>query len=439
MNADRKTMLVNRKRVMQRSMNLGHCICDPKNVCPCAIFTSQGICPCAGERPAAIKLSNIKLTDLVHNAGCASKIPAIDLERVLSRLPAVNDPAVISGLSSGDDAGVYRINSNTTLVQTVDMMTPCVDDPKMFGRICAANCLSDIYAMGGTPRTALSILAFPSETHDGQIMSLMLEGAMDVLKKANCTLLGGHSIKDQEIKLGFSITGTIEAEKVVAFETARVGDVLVLTKPLGVGVLNFARQIGRVQESGLRQAELSMMTLNKDAAEAMVKVGASACTDITGFGLFGHLVRMARHSKVTARIFGDCLPAFEGALELLRDGVVPGAIERNSEFVAENLVVAEGVSEEMKNLGFDAQTSGGLLISVPKHKHQTLLAALKLRGIDPVTIGEIVSGSEGRIHLVLSGSQTGASVRVTAGKAQMKIALGRHDACCCGEPGRDRA
>ena len=423
---------VKRKRVMQRSMKLGHCVCDPKSACPCHTFKTQDICPCAGERPAPVANAQVKLTRLVHNAGCASKIPAADLERFLSRLPVNQDAAVLSGISSGDDAGVYRINDSTTLVQTVDVMTPCVDDPEMFGKICAANCLSDVYAMGGIPRTALSVLAFPSGTLDGHIMYLMMKGAMEVLKQANCALLGGHSIKDEEIKLGFSVTGTIDADKVVAFETAKVGDRLVLTKPLGTGVLNFAKQIGRVHSAGLKAAELSMMTLNRDAAEAMVKTGVSACTDITGFGLFGHLIRMLRHPKVTARIDADLLPAFDGAVDLLRDGVIPGAIERNAEFVAEDLVAAKGVREEMKHLGFDAQTSGGLLISVPEKKHLALIKDLELRGIVPVTIGEITGCSEGRIELVAGKAKASKLKKFAAHEVLPRKEVDRHAACCCG-------
>ena len=191
-------------------MRLGHCICDPRRPCPCDVFRDQDICPCAGERPDPVDLSQLKLTSLVRNAGCASKISPADLEAVLTRLPAVNDPAVISGLAAADDAAIYRIADNLCLVQTVDVFTPCVDDPHLFGRICAANCLSDIYAMGGEPRTALSILAFPSETLDGEIMYRMLAGAMETLGQAGVALVGGHSIKDDEIKLGFAITGLID-------------------------------------------------------------------------------------------------------------------------------------------------------------------------------------------------------------------------------------
>ena len=394
--------IAKRRRIMKRSMKIGHCICDPKRPCPCDVFTNMGLCPCAGERPDPVDMATVKLTDLVHNAGCASKISAVDLERFLTRLPPVNDPAIISGLPSGDDAGIYKISDEVTLVQTIDVFTPCVDDPYEFGKICAANCLSDIYAMGGIPRTALSVLAFPSETQDGQIMYVMLKGAMEVLAEAQCSLLGGHSIKDEEIKLGFAITGTIDPKKAVELETATVGDLLVLTKPLGIGVLNFARQIGKANSKGLADAEKSMALLNKSAAEAMNEVGVSACTDVTGFGLFGHLIRMARHSGVTARIYADTLPAFEGALDAFGQEIIPGAIERNSEFVGDDLLVEDGVADAFKYLGFDAQTSGGLLIAVPQERHLQLIEAMTRRGLTPSTIGSIASKSEGLIELVAS-------------------------------------
>ncbi|MBF0330805.1 MAG: selenide, water dikinase SelD [Candidatus Omnitrophica bacterium] len=415
-----------RSRVMTRSMKLGYCICDVNRQCPCDMLISQDICPCAGERPAPGAASEVRLTALSTNMGCASKINATDLEGLLVRLPQVNDPAVLSGLAAGDDAGVYRLNESTTLVQTVDVFTPCVDDPYVFGKICAANCLSDIYAMGAVPRTALSILAFPSETHDKEIMYQMLKGAMEVLKDAGCALLGGHSIKDKEVKLGFSITGTIDATKVVSLETARSGDVLVLTKPLGVGVLSFAQQIGRTSLMGLPAAHASMMELNQQASEAMVKVGVSACTDITGFGLFGHLLRMLRHSGVSARIYADALPSFAGVLELLREGVIPGAMERNEEFVAGDLVVGEGVAEEYKYLGLSAETSGGLMIAVPRVRHPMLLQELATRGVLAATIGEICSGRDTAINLVTTKYGGAMSLK----KNQSECV---HEAGCCSD------
>lgn len=380
-------------------MRLGHCICDPRRPCPCDVFREQGICPCAGERPEPKDLSQIKLTSLTRNPGCASKIAPADLEAMLRRLPPVNDPAVISGLATADDAAIYRVADGLCLVQTVDVFTPCVDDPRLFGRICAANCLSDIYAMGGEPRTALSILAFPSETLAGEIMYQMLAGAMETMAEAGVALIGGHSIKDEEIKLGFAITGVIDPKTAAALETPRAGDTLVLTKPLGVGVLSFAQQMGRAPEAGLAAAARSMTALNRAAAEAMRESGASACTDITGFGLFGHLARMLRPHGLSARIPAGTLPAFEGVLELLRAEVISGAIERNREYVGGDLEIEPGVDAAFVNLGLDAQTSGGLLIAVPPERLEGLRENLKQRGVAGVVIGSIVASANTRILL----------------------------------------
>jgi selenide,water dikinase len=400
-----KIDLAKRRRVMERSQRLGHCICDPRRPCPCDVFRDQSICPCAGERPDPVDFSQLKLTSLVRNAGCASKISPTDLEAVLKRLPEVNDPAVISGLAAADDAAIYRIADNLCLVQTVDVFTPCVDDPHLFGRICAANCLSDIYAMGGEPRTALSILAFPSETLDGEIMYQMLAGAMETLGQAGVALVGGHSIKDDEIKLGFAITGLIDPAVAAALETPHADDMLVLTKPLGTGVLAFCEQIGRGNAEGMAAAADSMATLNKAAAEAMKAAGASACTDITGFGLFGHLMRMARQSKMTAEVFAGALPSFAGALEAFRDGVIPGAVERNREFLGEGLQVAADVDEALVHLGCDAQTSGGLLIAVSPDRLEKLEQALAQRGVKAFVIGRFVGPSDGRIRVTNSRTQ----------------------------------
>jgi selenide,water dikinase len=395
-----------RRRVMERSMRLGHCICDPRRDCPCDVFRDQGICPCAGERPDPADMSQLKLTQLVRNAGCASKISPTDLEAVLKRLPEVKDPAVISGLAAADDAAIYRIADNLCLVQTVDVFTPCVDDPHLFGRICAANCLSDIYAMGGEPRTALSILAFPSETLDGEVMYQMLTGAMATLAEAGVALVGGHSIKDEEIKLGFAVTGVIDPAEAAALEQPRPGDQLVLTKPLGTGVLAFCQQLGRPPGAGMAAAELSMAALNRPAAEAMKEAGASACTDVTGFGVLGHLLRMARQSKLTAQVFADALPAFEGAVEAFREGVIPGAVERNREFLGEDLEVAPDVDEASIHLGCDAQTSGGLLIAIAPERLEKLQRALDQRGAKAFVIGTFLGPSNGRIRLSHSNRQS---------------------------------
>jgi len=428
-----------RRRVMERSQLLGHCICDARQPCPCDALREENICPCAGERPDPVDLSQVKLTQMARNAGCASKIAPADLDAILGRLPAVEDPAVISGLAAADDAAIYRIAEDLCLVQTVDVLAPCVDDPRLFGKNCAANCLSDIYAMGGQPRTALSVLAFPSETLPGEIIHLMLEGAMEVFKEAGVALVGGHSIKDDEIKLGFAITGLIHPAAAAALEKPCAGDVLVLTKPLGTGVLAFCRQIGRDYPAGMAAAEVSMAALNRGAAEAMKEAGASACTDVTGFGLFAHLLRMLRPGALGAEVFADGLPAFDGAMDALRQGVIPGAIERNREYAGGAIHVAPGVDEAMVNLGFDAQTSGGLLIAVPAARLETLRSSLARRGAGHFVIGRIVDGAPGQIFLSPSSQNPAETPKSSAAiqpkeidsmKTPTKNSPARHDVCC---------
>jgi len=435
-----KIDLAKRRRMMERSRLLGHCICDVRRPCPCDVFRDDGICPCAGERPEPVELSQVKLTQLVRNAGCASKISPADLDAVLARLPAVKDAAVISGLAAADDAAIYRIADNLCLVQTVDVFTPCVDDPRLFGKICAANCLSDIYAMGGTPRTALSVLAFPSEKLSGEIIYQMLAGAMETFQDAGVALVGGHSVKDEEIKLGFAITGLIDPAVAAALEKPQPGDVLVLTKPLGTGVLTFARQIGREFAEGAAAAEISMATLNRGAAEAMKEAGASACTDVTGFGLFAHLHRMLRANGLGAEIFADALPSLPGAREALRQGIIPGAIERNREYVGDALEAAPGVDESLVNLGFDAQTSGGLLIAVPKQKLDVLRQALTRRGAGAFVIGKVADGAGQKILVTASNTKT-KQVADSAARASDTMesqamntsptdSTASHEACC---------
>jgi len=423
-----------RRRVMERSQLLGHCICDVRRACPCELLVRQNLCPCAGERPEPAELSQIKLMDFARNAGCASKIAPADLDAVLARLPAVTDPAVISGLAAADDAAIYRLSEHLCLVQTVDVFTPCVDDARLFGRICAANCLSDIYAMGGVPRTALSVLAFPSEKLPGEIVFQMLAGAMEKFQEAGVALVGGHSIKDDEIKLGFAITGLIDPAVAAALEKPQAGDALVLTKPLGTGVLTFARQIGREFPAGLAAAEISMATLNRAAAEVMQTAGASAGTDVTGFGLFAHLRRMLRPGRLGAEIFAVALPAFAGAVEALRQGVIPGAIERNREYVGDALSIEPGVDEALVHLGLDAQTSGGLLMAVPVARLDELCQSLIRRGAGAYVIGKIIGDATGRIF-VKPGSADIANAKSTANPIMKnpESEVAAHGANCCAD------
>jgi selenide,water dikinase len=349
------------------------------------------------------------------------------LDTILARLPAVEDPAVISGLAAADDAAIYRISDSLCLVQTVDVFTPCVDDPRLFGRICAANCLSDIYAMGGEPRTALSVLAFPSEKLSGEVIFQMLAGAMETFKEAGVALVGGHSVKDDEIKLGFAITGLIDPAVAAGLEKPNAGDALVLTKPLGTGVLTFCQQIGRGHPAGMAAAQNVMLTLNKAAAEAMKEAGASACTDVTGFGLFAHLLRLLRPARLGAEVFADALPAIEGALDALRQGVIPGAVERNREYVGDAIRIAPGVDEALVNLGFDAQTSGGLLIAVPMEHLETLQQSLARRGAEGFVIGGITGEPGGQI---IVSPAAGKPRKNQSMKTSTTVSAPLHEGCC---------
>jgi selenide,water dikinase len=385
-----------RKAVMARSIKLGHCVCNPKKPCPCDIFREYNICQCAGEK-MPVKTGDVPLTKHVRKAGCASKIGQADLLRILSKLPEVTDPNVLVGTAAGDDAGVYKLDDRYALVQTVDVFTPCVDDAYLFGQIAAANSVSDVYAMGGRPLTALSIIGFPIDELDGSIMEEMLRGGMDKLEEAGCSLIGGHSINDEEVKLGFAVTGLMDSENAVQRDNAHPGDVLVLTKPLGTGMVSFAAQIGRISQECLDEVGASMAELNKDAAELMVKHGANACTDVTGYALAGHLVEMVRGSGVTAEIDMSRLPVFAAARACLENDILPGAIERNQEYSMAWVKVTDTGGEKNLPILYDPQTSGGLLISLPEEQGNAFVEEMRERGHDSTSvIGRIVEKDGGK-------------------------------------------
>ncbi len=388
-----------RKRIMRRSIALGHCICNPKEPCPCDLFKRKNVCLCAGEREDDAP-DDVALTTLVDNAGCASKIGQEDLKRALAGLPRVRDRRVLVSSETCDDAGVYRLTPRTALVQSVDVFTPVVDDPYAFGEIAAANSVSDIYAMGGRPLTALSIIAFPIETLSPRVMNKMLQGGVAKLREAGVALLGGHSIKDREIKLGFAVTGVVDPRRMTVNSKARPGDVLILTKPLGTGTLSFARQIGRAPADGLAAAERSMRTLNRAAAELMTAAGVTAATDVTGFGLAGHLSEMAVQSGVEIEVYGESIPVFPGVLDLLRADVVSGAVERNREYAAPFVKRDRPAGPDLETLLYDPQTSGGLLMAVRRTKAAALLAALHRKGVgDAAVVGRVVRKGPGRLVL----------------------------------------
>ena len=388
-----------RKRVMGRSIRLGHCICNPKEPCPCDLFKRKNVCLCSGEREEDAP-ENVPLTSLVENAGCASKISQEDLKKALSGLPRTFDPRVLVSSDTCDDAGVFKLDARTALVQSVDVFTPVVDDPYVFGQIAAANSVSDIYAMGGQPLTALSIIAFPIERLSPRIMNKMLQGGIDKLREAGVAVLGGHSIKDKEIKFGFAVTGVVHPDRMTVNSKARPGDLLILTKPIGTGTLSFARQIGKAPAEGLADSERSMTELNRAAAEAMTAAGVTTATDITGFGLAGHLSEIAVQSGVELEVYGEAIPVFDGVMDLIRDGVVSGAVERNRDYASTYVKTQKGAGEDFETLLYDPQTSGGLLIAVRKSKAPALLAALKKRGVDRATvIGRVTRKGPGKILL----------------------------------------
>jgi len=390
-----------RKRIMGRSIRLGHCICNPKEPCPCDLFKQKNVCLCAGEREEDAP-EDVALTTLVENAGCASKIGQEDLKRALAGLPRISDPRVLVSSDTCDDAGVYKLTPTTALVQSVDIFTPVVDDAYVFGEIAAANSVSDIYAMGGKPLTALSIVAFPIERLSPRIMNKMLQGGIDKLREAGVAVLGGHSIKDREIKFGFAVTGIVHPKKMTVNSKAKPGDALILTKPLGTGTLSFARQIGRAPAEGLAESERSMRELNRDAAEAMTAAGVTTATDITGFGLAGHLGEIAAQSGVEVEVYGQAIPVFAGVMDLIRQGVISGAVERNREYASAFVKRAKGVAEEFETLLYDPQTSGGLLIAVRKSRAAALLATLHKKGVESATvIGRVTR--KGPAKIVLRG------------------------------------
>lgn len=414
---------------MQRSIKLGHCICNPKQGCPCDVFKQKAICPCAGERPEQA-MENVALTALVEKAGCASKINQNDLKQVLAGLPDVSDPNVLVGTNTCDDAGVYRLSEEMALVQTVDVFAPCVDDPYTFGQIAAANSLSDIYAMGGRPLTALSIVGFPIETVGPRAMTQMLRGGMDKMKEAGAAIVGGHSINDKEPKFGYAVTGLVNPAKIVTNDKARPGDVLVLTKPLGVGVISFAAQMGMASPTAIAAAAGSMTELNQGAAEAMTQVGVEAATDVTGFGLLGHLGEMVTQSGVTAEIYFDQMPIFDEVMDYISREIVSGGVERNREHSSRLVTSAEDVTEEMSCLLYDPQTSGGLLISVAEQKAGALLSMLAERGISCASvIGKVLSSSEGRI--LVRRSAAGGSVPAVACIREDSVDETISEGCCC--------
>jgi selenide, water dikinase len=317
------------------------------------------------------------------------------LDQVLAAIPRVADQNVLIGFDTADDAGVYRLAPECALVQTVDFFTPIVDDPRIFGAIAAANSLSDVYAMGGRPLTALSIVCYPAKG-DLDDLAEILKGGAEKMREAGCSILGGHSVSDDEIKFGYAVTGLVHPEHVKANAGAHVGDALVFTKRLGTGVISTALKRGWAREEHVQSSIDSMLKLNGVACEAMLAFDVHGCTDVTGFGMIGHAREMALASGVTLEIDADRVQFLPGALEYARQGAIPGGLKNNRDFAACAVELTRELPAEVEDLLYDPQTSGGLLISLPPAD----AAALERRLDGCYLVGRVIEQQEKPIRLI---------------------------------------
>jgi selenide,water dikinase len=332
-----------------------------------------------------------RLTSFSHGAGCACKLGSSELSQVLHHLPLHDDVRVLVDASTRDDAAVFRIADDRALVATTDFFTPIVDDAFTWGAIAAANALSDVYAMGGQPLFGLNLVCWPRQGLSFDLLGEVLRGAADVTRRAGCPVLGGHSIDDAEPKFGMVVVGEVHPERMLTNAGAKPGDLLVLTKPIGTGILTTALKRDKATERDLQDAVTSMTTLNDGAARAAVKAGVRGATDVTGFGLLGHLSEMMAASGTRAELWLEAVPLLPRVLDLIGQGAVPGGTTRN--LAAVTVGWEDGITDTDKLLLADAQTSGGLLIAVPRAAHSTLIDALKAEGtLVQATIGEVSAG-----------------------------------------------
>ena len=343
-------------------------------------------------------METIRLTETVTKGGCAAKLPADDLRAVLGSLKMNSAKELMVGTSTMDDASVWDLGDGRCLVQTLDFFTPIVDDPYNFGAVAAANAISDVYAMGGSPKTAMTILAFPSSTLPLELLKTLMQGAIDKIHEAGACLVGGHSIDDDTLKLGFSVTGFVDKKKVWTNAGLKVGDVLILTKPLGTGTITSGLKSKKASAASINDALKSMMTLNR-VPELLTDFDITAGTDITGFGIAGQLVQMARASGVSVEINTAALPVLEGALDLLRAEVLNRAHRTNLRYV-EKEVDFGTVSQEFKWLTLDPQTSGGIVFAVSEKDHLRALSAVEAKFPSSAVVGRVLKESEYRLKLV---------------------------------------
>lgn len=338
----------------------------------------------------------VRLTQRVKAGGCASKLAPGVLSQVLSRLPRQQNDNLLVGFETSDDAGVYRINDEQALVQTVDFFTPMVDDPFTFGRIAATNALSDVYAMGGRAITALSIVCFPPD-EDPALLEQIMCGGLSAMEEAGCIVLGGHSVRDGEIKFGYAVTGLMHPGRVLKNCSAEPGDALVLAKALGTGVITTALKQGKAESAWVDAAVRSMTISNRVAAEVVgrAQFGVHSVTDVTGFGLMGHAREMALGSGVRLRIDTSKLRWLDGAMEAVERGCTPAGLHANRDFAECMAAEEEGatISDTVRALLYDPQTSGGLLISLPPENADALVAELDIARYAAACIGEVLSGS----------------------------------------------
>ena len=338
---------------------------------------------------------------MAKSAGCAAKIAQADLTQALAHLPKADDPNLLVDHAGSDDAAVYRLSAELALVETVDIFPPIVDDPFDYGRIAATNALSDIYAMGAKPISALSFVGWPVEVLGVDRLGAVLKGAASICSKAGISIAGGHSIVDNEPKFGLFVTGLVHPDKIINNTGAKVGDYLVLTKKIGTGVLTTAAKRGYLSSSRLDEAILSMTTLNNTAASVMMGNNIVSATDVTGFGLLGHLGNMLKassitnHKKLGAKLFYSKIPLFDGVESLLNKGLCPSGTERNLKTAAPLTIFSTDIGRNYQLLLADAQTSGGLLMSVPKVRLKALLTDLKKNSVVPcAVIGQVIETSE---------------------------------------------
>jgi selenide,water dikinase len=347
----------------------------------------------------------VRLTQFAKRAGCAAKQPPGYLLSLLGMLPPITDPNVLVGNASADDAAVYKLSEDLALVLTTDFFTPIVDRPFDFGAIAAANALSDVYAMGGVPLTALSIVGFPDAALPAEVLVEILRGAADKAAEAGIAIVGGHTIKAEEPIFGLAVVGTVHPQRAIANDKAQPGDVLILTKPLGLGIITTAAKNGEDRLGAIETAIGIMKTLNQVASEEAVRYGAHALTDVTGFGLLGHLRNVVSASKIGAHVYVDRVPVLAAAKQYVQAGIAPGGTHANHRFLTDWVRYADDVTKEEQLLLCDAQTSGGLLAAVAFDQAQAMLSALHARGVhDAVAIGRIESSNTGRIAVSRAGA-----------------------------------